>query len=129
MTAIPVGFAEELFARGIVQTLCVARWGAWRDVAISTTVFMAYHLGVVPGGEFILNYISIALAGLLFGLIYLNSGSLLAVIVLHDVYDALVSLLRFAGAAGQEFGIILETIAALYLLIWTTSEKATLAKS
>ncbi len=128
VTAIPVGFAEELFARGIVQTLCVARWGAWRGVAISTGVFTAYHLGVAPGGEFILNYVSIALGGLLFGLIYLKSGSLLAVIILHDLYDALISLPRVFGAASEDLGIILEAIAVLYLLIWTTSKKDPLAK-
>ena len=89
--ALLSGFAEELFFRGAVQ----GEWGLW----IATALFALLHTG--PGRPFRLWTAFAAVAGLVFGLLALHTGSLLAPISAHVAVNA-INLRRLAreGAGG-----------------------------
>lgn len=115
-TSIPVGFAEELFFRGIVQSVCVKKWGRLAGLLIATTLFTAFHTGVT--GDDPLYYVSIFLTGLVLGTIYLKSGSLAAVIVIHAAIDASYSLPRIFGDVDLMWRVAVELAAAWAALHW-----------
>ena len=85
--ALLSGFAEELFFRGAVQET----WG----LAVATLLFAVLHSG--PGRAFLLWTLFAAGAGLVFGLLAQELGSLLPPIVAHVVVNA-VNLTRLARA-------------------------------
>ena len=99
------------------------RWGAALGVTIATVTFTAYHIGVVPGGESIHGYLLIALCGFIFGVIYLKSGSILAVIIIHDLYDALFSLPRIFEESGPYWAVLTEALAVWLVLHWFVFNK------
>lgn len=116
VTSIPVGFAEELFFRGIVQNLCVKRWGRFAGLMIATTLFTAYHAGVIDNDP--LNYVSIFLAGLALGAIYLKSGSLTVVIIIHAAIYTSYSLPHIFGDIDLMWRVAMEFAAAWVALHW-----------
>ncbi len=84
--ALLSGFAEELFFRGAVQ-------GAWGWLP-ATVLFALLHSG--PGPAFRAWTLFAALAGLLFAVLVLWRGNLLAPILAHGLVNA-VNLRRLAG--------------------------------
>ena len=89
LATISVGVHEEIFFRGILQTLLVSRFGLVPGIGLMVSLFVGFHIGVTPDN--FLNFTNIALAGLLLGLLYAGTGSLLAVVVFHTLYDTLAS--------------------------------------
>ena len=85
--ALLSGFSEELFFRGAVQ----GEWG----LAAATVLFALLHTG--PGKPFLLWTLFAVVAGLLFGLLALHTGSLLSPITAHVTVNA-VNLTRLARA-------------------------------
>lgn len=90
LATIPVGLHEELWFRGILQTLIVKRLGATRSIALMVPVFVAFHIGAAPLDFF--NLVNIVMAGLLLGLIYERTGSLSAVVIIHALSDVVISI-------------------------------------
>lgn len=114
--SIPVALAEELFFRGILQNLAIKQWGLWRGLAVSVALFIAFHIGVVRGDFF--GLAQPALMGLILGLIYYKTGSLVLVIGLHTIYDALDSVPRLFAAPDRLWGLLLLVPAALIAVAW-----------
>jgi membrane protease YdiL (CAAX protease family) len=75
------GLGEEMLFRGGVQTLAASALPAPLAIALASLVFAAIHLARPLVG------LLIALIGALFGVAYWWSGSLLAVMTGHAVYD------------------------------------------
>lgn len=88
--SFPVAIHEEIFFRGIVQTLLVRRFGAIAGICVSTLIFTAWHIGVADPS--LLNFTLIAMAGLGCALIYSGTDSLLLVVLVHGLYDALLGI-------------------------------------
>lgn len=88
--ALLSGFAEEVFFRGAVQ-------GAW-GILVATILFALLHTG--PGKELRLWTVFAAVAGLGFGVLAQELGSLLAPIVAHILVNA-VNLSRLARAGAR----------------------------
>ncbi len=87
-TVLIAPVAEEIFFRGMVQNCLANLLGRrWAAVLITGTVFGAIHAG---GGDSPQPHVVPALAalGVLLGLLYVRSGSLLAPIVLHALFNA-----------------------------------------
>jgi membrane protease YdiL (CAAX protease family) len=89
ITSIPVAIKEEFLFRGIMQNLLTERFGALKAVLISSTIFTLWHVGVWDPSVW--TFGEIFLASVIIGFIYLRSGSIAVVIVLHAVYDAIYS--------------------------------------
>lgn len=85
--SFPVALHEEFFYRGILQAMLVKYLGGPLGIGIATACFTLFHVGVSE--PTILNFALIALAGLIFGLLYFRTGSMTAVILVHAIDDAL----------------------------------------
>lgn len=87
VTSLPVALKEELLFRGILQQLLGRRLAPWAAILLTSILFTAWHLGALKFSPW--TFLQIGLASVILGLVYARTGSLLAVIVLHAVYDAL----------------------------------------
>lgn len=84
LLALLSGVAEEVFFRGLLQSLVVAWLGAW-GVVLQAAVFALLHPAPTRAYAYPL-YTGVA--GLLFGLAYLLSGSLYPGILAHFLHNA-----------------------------------------
>jgi membrane protease YdiL (CAAX protease family) len=89
LTSIVVGAREELLYRAVLLNLLQPRIGVVGALLCSTAIFIVYHYGAQP---FTLLWITeCTCMSLLLGLIYIRSGSLLTVAVIHALYDGIWS--------------------------------------
>ncbi|WP_415379000.1 lysostaphin resistance A-like protein [Halosimplex sp. TS25] len=104
-----VGPAEELLYRGIVQPLLVDSLGAVAGIGVMATLFGAVHypsygadspLDVDRG--VVIGCLSTGLVGAGLGALFVVTGSLLAPIVTHSLYDA--ALFAKAAVENDETG-------------------------
>lgn len=77
---------EEVLFRGWLQPVMSQRLGQVAGVAASSLLFMAFHL--IGGSRHPLSLLVITLAGVLFGLLALRSGGLLAPVLAHAGWNA-----------------------------------------
>ena len=84
-TSVIVGVREELLYRAVLLNLLEPRVGLAPAIALSTVLFVVYHYGALPVVPLVIA--EVAIMSVVLGLIYARSGSLLAVIALHSVYD------------------------------------------
>ena len=84
-TSLVVGLREELAYRGLLQRLLADRFGFWPALLGATLCFTLYHIGVQPPDAY--SFFQIAAAGLVLGLTYHLTKSIVAVAVLHALYD------------------------------------------
>lgn len=73
--------AEEYYFRGWLQTELQRRWGPWPALLAAAALFAALHFLVAASRP--LSFATLLLGGLLFGLAYRKSGSLLLAWGLH----------------------------------------------
>lgn len=122
VTSIPVAIKEEILFRGIIQNLLERKLHVLAAILITSAVFTVWHVGV---WSFTLwTFGQIFFASVLLGLIYVRSGSLLAVIVIHAVYDALFSFTPLiASPVHENWGILplLGSVALIYY--WFSSDR------
>jgi membrane protease YdiL (CAAX protease family) len=91
LTSIAVGIKEEIAFRALIQNLLVPRIGRAHAIFVTMSLFILFHVGVVPPLRQV--YIHIALAGLFFGLVFEFTQRLWLVIALHALFDAVLALL------------------------------------
>ena len=82
--------AEEVVYRGVLLSALTDRWGPLVGLAVSAVVFSAVHLSPV-------GFVPLAVAGVLFGWLYMKSRSLWVALVAHAAYNALGVLALFAS--------------------------------
>jgi len=87
LTSIVVGVREELLYRAVLLNLLEPRVGLTGALLISTALFIVYHYGALPTTA--LSVIEVACMSLVLGLIYVKTGSYVAVVAFHAVYDAI----------------------------------------
>jgi membrane protease YdiL (CAAX protease family) len=120
ISAIPVGVKEELLFRGIVQNLLAEKLGAVKAILLTSVVFTVWHVGVWAFQPFV--YAQIFLAGIFLGVVYLRSGSLLLVIAIHALFDALYSLSPILPTPiNQHWGYVPLAAAVLLAIYWASS--------
>ncbi len=74
--------AEEVVYRGVLLPSLAARWGSGLGLTATSLIFSAVHLSWV-------GFVPLAVAGAVFGWLYLRSGSLRVAVVAHAVFNAL----------------------------------------
>lgn len=77
--------AEEAFFRGWLQPVLCAGWGAWPGLLLTSAAFAALH--IIAGAHGALAVINLFLGGLLFGLLALRTGGLLAPATAHFAWN------------------------------------------
>jgi len=81
--------SEELFFRGVLCTGLSNSFGSVIGIMVSSAIFTVLH------GDFSLTALLIFFAGLVFALLYKESGSLLVPIIAHGVHNLLTTLVAF----------------------------------
>lgn len=73
--------------RAVLINMLQPRVGVLGAILISTVLFLVYHYGALPLAP--LPAIEVVCMSLLLGIVYTYSGSLLFVVALHSLYDAI----------------------------------------
>lgn len=115
-TSLVVGLREELAYRAILQTQLRGRFGILPALLISNVLFVFYHLGAQAFTP--LNIWRMFAAGMIIGLAYEASGSLLLAVALHAIYDAIYCFTPLLSAPLPEIAgsiVLAVTLSALLL--------------
>ncbi len=117
-TSIIVGFREEIAFRAVIQTLLARRMGNVASIGVTTLIFAAWHIGVIPWEPFA--YGQVIAASILLGVIYARTGNLMLVIVIHALYDALWSLTPILDRPiiPYRYGLVLLALATVGIVLW-----------
>lgn len=122
LTSIAVAVKEEFLFRGIVQNVLSQRLGAVKAILLTSAVFTVWHVGTLTPTVWVFS--QIFLASVLLGLVYVGSGSILAVVVIHAVYDALFSFTPLIPAPlNANWGFIPLLAAVVCVIYWAFSGK------
>jgi membrane protease YdiL (CAAX protease family) len=118
-TSIVVAIHEEFVYRGVLQNLLERRSGRFTAVVISNVVFTLYHYGAQPFVPW--NLVSLFAVGCIFGLMYSITGSLLFVIALHAIDDALWAFSPFLTPPWPQMeGAVLTALALVVCTGWAS---------
>jgi len=87
------GFYQETMYRGILQTELVRRWGAWRGILVSNSLFTFgplhfYHFS--RGSSALPVFVSIFAIGLFFAVLFRTSGNLWMVGAFHGIGNSYI---------------------------------------
>ena len=111
-SVLGVGIREECIYRGVIQNIVAKKYansvkGIWITAIVGAVIFGVMHIGnifssVNPASVFV-QILSATVTGLVFGAIYLRSGNIWVVILLHTLIDT-VGLMpsTFLGATLTE---------------------------
>lgn len=113
LASFPVGLHEEFFFRGIAQVVLIKRLGPLRGICVATAVFATFHIGVTEWSA--LNFIDIALAGAILGLIYFQTGSMITVVLAHAIHDVMYCV-TWAAPLPAEFGVFFSLMGVIVVL-------------
>ena len=113
-----IGMAEEIFFRGIIFGLWLEH-GVGKAMIISSVLFGFSHLLNIAGGaelgETVLQICFALVYGMVFALIFAESGSLLPCVLLHALHDFCSFISREASA---QFEIFLGAVQFIVLLVY-----------
>jgi membrane protease YdiL (CAAX protease family) len=77
--------SEETYFRGWLQPVVCANWGPWLGLVATSVLFAGLHL--IAGAHGVLAVVNLLLGGLLFGLLALRSGGLVAPAAAHFAWN------------------------------------------
>ena len=113
-----IGMAEEIFFRGIICGLWL-KHGTIKAMIISSVLFGFSHLLNIAGGaevgETVLQICFALVYGMVFALIFAESGSLLPCVLLHALHDFCSFI---SGEASAQFEIFLGAVQFIVLLVY-----------
>jgi len=122
VTSIAVALREEVFYRGILLSLLARRLGFAKALVVSNILFVLYHYGAQP--LYLVGTTEIFVMGCVLGLLYQATGTLLAPIALHAIYDALWSLGPIVMPLPDIFRIPLHLLGLVLIVSWMKSQKS-----
>jgi membrane protease YdiL (CAAX protease family) len=107
---------EEFAYRGILQRTLVRKFGPISGLLIANIVFVAYHFGVQPFT--IVNVLNLFFVGLVFGITFCSTGSILFAATLHSIYNVLWAFSPFTAQPLPMFaGPIIAGVAAFAVIV------------
>lgn len=113
-----IGMAEEIFFRGIICGLWLER-GVGKAMIISSVLFGFSHLLNIAGGaelgETVLQICFALVYGMVFALIFAESGSLLPCVLPHALHDFCSFI---SGEASAQFEVFLGAVQFIVLLVY-----------
>lgn len=124
LTSFVVGLREEILYRAVFLNLLQPRIGIVGALLFSTAVFIVYHYGAQPFTALWLT--ECTSLSLLLGLIYIRSGSLLTVTVIHSLYDGIWFFGPYLNAPITEVWKPAFLVSALVLIVvwWRVGQQA-----
>ena len=113
-----IGMAEEIFFRGIICGAWLGH-GVGKAMMISSLLFGLSHILNIAGGaelgETVLQICFALVYGMVFALIFAESGSLLPCVLLHALHDFCAFI---SGEGSAQFEIILGAVQFIVLLVY-----------
>ena len=113
-----IGMAEEIFFRGIICGAWLGH-GVGKAMMISSLLFGLSHILNIAGGaelgETVLQICFALVYGMIFALIFAESGSLLPCVLLHALHDFCAFI---SGEGSAQFEIILGAVQFIVLLVY-----------
>ena len=113
-----IGMAEEIFFRGIICGLWLGR-GVGKAMIISSVLFGLCHILNIAGGaelgETLLQICFALVYGMVFALIFAESGSLLPCVLLHALHDFCSFI---SGEGSAQFEMVLGAVQFIVLLAY-----------
>jgi membrane protease YdiL (CAAX protease family) len=91
ISGLAAGLREELFYRGMIQKTLQEKYGCRNALIFGTLIFTLSHLQYLYQGQF-RELMLIAFAGIIFGSIFIHTGSVLFAGTVHGLYDAILSV-------------------------------------
>jgi membrane protease YdiL (CAAX protease family) len=91
VSGITAGLREELFYRGIVQQSLQKKYDHKTALALATLLFTLSHIQYIYYGQ-IKGLMLIAMAGIIFGSLFIYTGSIVFTAAIHGLYDAILSV-------------------------------------
>jgi membrane protease YdiL (CAAX protease family) len=91
ISGLAAGLREELFYRGIVQQSLQIKYDYKIALSAATLLFMLSHIQYIYHGQ-IRALMFITLAGIIFGSIFIYTGSIVFTAIIHSLYDAVLSI-------------------------------------
>src|SRR5699024_6292510 len=97
-TFIFVGLTEEIVFRGYILKKLMTGWTFWKANMVTSFLFVSIHFPIwIYNGIFEFPYmisaiIQVFMISIIFGFIYKKTGSLWSVIIIHSMYNLLVSV-------------------------------------
>ncbi len=85
------GLREELFYRGIIQNTLQKNYSYKIALVTTTVIFVSSHIQYIYYGQ-LYGLLFIACAGIIFGSIFIMTGSVALTAGIHGLYDALLSI-------------------------------------
>lgn len=96
-----VGFVEEILFRGILQRSLEGSLGFWPGILLASFIFGMMHSAYASGLEILFA----AVIGFLFGYVYVRTGSIILVTIIHGLLN--VVLFGYIPIHGSLFGLVL----------------------
>jgi membrane protease YdiL (CAAX protease family) len=121
LTSIVVSCREEVFYRGVIQSILERRLGFPLAIISTNVVFVLYHFGAQP---FTASGVTeLFTMGCVMGILYKATGTLIAPIVMHGVYDAMWSFGPIlAYPLPDIFRIPFHLLGAILVFAWTRTQ-------
>jgi len=118
ISGITAGLREELFYRGIIQNTLQTRYGFKTALVAANIPFVLSHAPYLYHGQF-KALMLIALAGLIFGGIFIHTGSVVITSIIHSLYDAVlaVNVVSFSLNYSAQIPILLMIMSLFFLII------------
>jgi membrane protease YdiL (CAAX protease family) len=116
-----VALREELFYRAILQGELERTLHPIIAILVTTVAFVLFHIGAQP--MTFLTIASMAAGGVLFGVIYQRTRSLVLVVILHALYDWIVLVPRFMEIAPIAVLVGNVSVISAALAWWTMDRK------
>jgi membrane protease YdiL (CAAX protease family) len=118
VSGITAGLREELFYRGIVQQSFQKKYDNKTALALATLLFTLSHIQYIYYGQ-IKGLMLIAMAGVIFGSIFIYTGSIVFTAAIHGLYDAILSvnIMPFRLSNGSVLPILFLIMTAFLLII------------
>jgi membrane protease YdiL (CAAX protease family) len=119
ISGITAGLREELFYRGFVQKALQTKYGYKNALLVASLLFTLSHVQYIYHGQ-IKGLMLIASAGIIFGSIFIYTGSVVFTAVIHGLYDAILSvnISPFKLSIGSALPILFLIMVAFLILIY-----------
>jgi membrane protease YdiL (CAAX protease family) len=117
ISGITAGLREELLYRGIIQNCLQTKYDHKIALFGATLIFTLSHVQYIYYGQFG-GLMLITMAGLIFGCIFIQTGSIVLTAIIHGLYDALLSVDAIPFRLGNSVAIpIMFLITLAFLMI------------
>jgi len=116
ITSIIVGLHEEIVFRAILQNYLLHSLGEWQSILLTSVIFTVWHIGVID--PYISLYVHVAFASLILGIIYAKTQSLILVVILHSLYDAISFFTGNSPIISYSDGVIIIAISFICIVFW-----------